>query len=251
MQSTVGSENTQENSTNIIRDGLFVIDYIVAAAGFTEKQSRFVSKVAGLLDSHDRPERFFDSDIAKHCDCTERSVRRWRREYLEKAATLNFSPLVVEIGAWDAERQRFLATTYAFPCLPIIVEIVMDAQSQPEYESRRKHVLIEATRRHYRKIPGAPRMRQRFKRSRGGVTADQRLKTARTALGQAVSSIGQHDVPPQCREIIAEIKVLTAEFERIVRETDSQLVQRKNLRGDTGQTCPVGSGPIFEANIVA
>jgi transposase-like protein len=159
-QTTV--EPRAETILSDMSDGNLVTEFFFSFAGFTYAGSSLVLTIIGILGDNPDGIKLFDDDIAKIASCNERTVRRWRKAYLneakgteEKKGT-NFYPLEIIEGEYNHAKERYEKTLYRITFAEPLEQAVAAARARSDYQTDRLHALEEAALFHYEDIPQAP-----------------------------------------------------------------------------------------------
>lgn len=144
-------------------DGAAVMQFFFNFAGFEWKETKIFLPVAELCGAAGRSVSLYDEELAEHARCTDRTVRNWRRDYLGRAATVSFHPLLIAEGEYDHTKQRYERTGYTVDegVAEQIERAVASARAMPEYEADRMGCLERAARFAYDDIPDAPAKKDR------------------------------------------------------------------------------------------
>jgi hypothetical protein len=177
-----------------LADGAAVAQFFCNFAGFKYDDTKFFLLIIGLCGEGERSVSFFDNELAEHARCTDRTIRSWRKAYLEKAEKLSFWPLDIEEGEYNRERKRFEKASYTIPAdlLRAVEQAVEEARAMPDYADKRLKALERAASDHYDSIPNAPSKRRTRKPKKSLRSpflqslrnADQNLDNGKRALAQ-------------------------------------------------------------------
>jgi len=66
-------------------DGILALDYALTFAGFSYEARQIVLSVVGLLGGRGSTLEVFDAELAKHVQCSDRTIRRWRAAHLKES----------------------------------------------------------------------------------------------------------------------------------------------------------------------
>lgn len=139
-------------------DGILALDFALTFAGFGYESRQLVLSIVGLAGGSNLTVEAFDGELAKHLNCSERTVRRWRSEHLKESKRKKFSLLLISEGEYNAEHKRYDKTAYSLnPAVAAYVAtVVSEARASDLYESDRRAAIERAAEEHYADIPDAP-----------------------------------------------------------------------------------------------
>jgi hypothetical protein len=168
------------------RDFVFVLYWLMSAAGYSEKSRSWIVAILAYIDRKDLhkdgPE-ITDAQLADFIGCSERTIQRRRSDYLrEKHRKLEI--LSVIEGDYDTAMEQNRPTRYRFPCDVIVGDAVIEARSMKlwatdyrealktaafrAYESERQRLngaIPHATRRRKKKVPSPESERERIRKT--------------------------------------------------------------------------------------
>jgi hypothetical protein len=148
-------------------DGVLVLDFALTFAGFDHQARKFVLSIVGLLGDSQKPRAAFDEELAKHLGCNERTIRRWRKDYLAAAKVKQFGFIKITEGEYCVETKRYLATEYSL--IDEVKEFVNNAVSEgresPRYAEDRQACFERIAKANYELIPNAPPIKRKRKPS--------------------------------------------------------------------------------------
>jgi hypothetical protein len=162
-------EPRAESILSDMADGNLVTQFFFSFAGFSYAASHLVLTLIGILGDGQDGVELFDKDIAKIAGCDERTVRRWRKAYLDEAKGTeekkgtNFYPLEIIEGEYDHTTQLYLATRYRITFADALESAVTAARTSAIYQFDRLKAIEDAANFYYEDIPQAP-PRQRKRR---------------------------------------------------------------------------------------
>jgi hypothetical protein len=173
-------------------DGTYVAQLFLNFAGFEWKETKFFTLIIALCGEGGRFVEMYDEGLAEQARCTDRTIRAWRRNYLDRMRTIRCSLLTIMEGPYNPEYQRYERTRYSIPLhvAELIGQAVAVARAMPEYGKDRLAALGKAAGDAYDEIPDAPppmHRRKPKKSSRSPVmqslsNADKNLRKGRKAL---------------------------------------------------------------------
>lgn len=135
--------------------------------------------LVGLLGGGSSTLEVFDGDLAKHVQCSDRTVRRWRKAHLKESKARRFSLLEIVEGEYDAGRQCYGKTSYRFTAPDYVDAVVREARASDLYQRDRRAAIEQAAEEHYADIPDAPpRRRSRRPRRAPAVLVEQAFVNA-------------------------------------------------------------------------
>jgi hypothetical protein len=159
-------EQTAPQNASIISDmadGILVTEAFFTHAGFDYGATQLVLTIIGIIGDGADSVELYDEQIAEVANCNERTVRRWRKEYQEQAAKLNFSPLIVAEGEYCKDKLRYLPTSYRITFAETLEQSVTTARASVEYRTDRVKALTKAAHLFYEEIESAPLPKRRRK----------------------------------------------------------------------------------------
>jgi hypothetical protein len=164
---TLGGQSTvtrdEERRATVLddcADGILALDYALTFAGFGYEARQLVLSVVGLLGGGGSTLEVFDGDLAKHVQCSDRTIRRWRAAHLKESKARRFSLLEIVEGEYDAGRRCYGKTSYRFTAPDYVDAVVREARSSDLYERDRRAAIEQAAEEHYADIPDAPPRRR-------------------------------------------------------------------------------------------
>jgi hypothetical protein len=170
-------------------DGNLATEFIYSFAGFDYAESHLTLTLIGIIGDGQNSVELYDEEIAKLARCDTRTVRRWRKAYLEKAKFLNFWPLQIAEGEYDQTKQRYLPTSYRVTFAETLEQIVATARACADYRTDRLKAIERAANLYYEDIEQAPpKMRKRKPRPAAQTPlahlagASKKLEKAQTSL---------------------------------------------------------------------
>lgn len=161
-------------------DGILALDFALAFAGFTYEARQFELSVIGLLGGGGSTLEIFDGDLAKHVQCSDRTIRRWRKAHIRESRVKKFSLLYIGEGDYNG-RMRYEKTAYGLnPALNTYLDaVVTQARASDLYRSDRVGAVERAAEEHYHEIPDAPpRARKRKPRPAPAVRVERAFANA-------------------------------------------------------------------------
>jgi predicted transcriptional regulator len=212
-------------------DGVIVTQYFFNFArcgewAFEYKETKLVLLIASLCGDGGRTVEMFDEEIAQHAGCTDRTIREWRKDYLAKARKLNYFPLDITQGEYDAGSQRYAKTSYALhpDTAEAIERAVTEARAMPIYERDRLKALETAAGNHYDEIPNAPpkgRTRKPKKSLRSPVI--QNINNASKNLTKGKESLDQMQPAMRAALLAGEGETIRGTLEEMRAKIDKLL----------------------------
>jgi transposase-like protein len=226
-------------------DGNLVTEFFFSFAGFTYAGSSLVLTIIGLLGDNPDGIKLFDDDIAKIAGCNERTVRRWRKAYLDEAKGTeekkgtNFYPLEIIEGEYNHAKERYEKTLYRITFAEPLEQAVAAARARADYQTDRLHALEEAALFHYEDIPQAPPPGRKRKPARAIQTpiadlnrAAKKIIAAQTSLKEMPAAQRAAFADAQSGELRAaleQIREQMAEFEALLSGT-STTVEKEEVK---------------------
>ncbi len=147
-------------------DGILVLDFALTFAGFGHQARQFVLSIVGLIGDGQTAYVAFDKDLAKHLNCNERTVRRWRKAYIEESEAKNFGFLHIIEGEYRKGEERYEATEYGLneEVKDFVNNTISEARESPRYAEDRRACLERIAKENYGLIPNAPPLKRRSNR---------------------------------------------------------------------------------------
>lgn len=141
-----------------LSDGLLVAQAMLNLWGFEWDEAKFVLLIIGLCGDGEHTVEKYDEEMAKEARCTDRTIRRWRKDYLAKLRQLKRGPLTIDEGEYDADRRRYERTGYAVApeVAAAIARAVAEARALPEYAADRHAALKRTAKENYYDLPDVP-----------------------------------------------------------------------------------------------
>jgi hypothetical protein len=144
-------------------DGILALDYALSFAGFGYEARQLVLSIVGLLGGGGSTLEVFDGDLAKHVQCSDRTIRRWRAAHLKESKARRFSLLEIVEGEYDAAHRCYGKTSYRFTAPDYVDAVVNGARASDLYERDRRAAIEQTAEVHYADIPDAPPRRRNRK----------------------------------------------------------------------------------------
>ncbi len=241
-------------------DGNLVTEFFFKFANFDHAASNLVLTIIGILGDGEQSIKLFDEEIANVAKCHDRTVRRWRVEYLAQAQKQNFFPLEVIEGEYDHTTQRYKATSYRITFADALEQAVATARARPEYKTDRRAAIEKAAEIYYDDIPQAPsRMRTRKPRKAAQTPlahlngAAKKLMSAQTSLKDMPSRQRDAFISGQGEELRGMLEALRqqiAELESCLETGETENTSVENKEVETVWTfCPVSPPPDEETKV--
>jgi hypothetical protein len=167
-------------------DGILALDFALTFAGFSYEARQFTLSIVGLLGGGGGRLEVFDKELAKHLNCSDRTVRRWRAAHIKESKAKKFSLLYLEEGDYTG-RKRYEKTAYSLnPAVGSYLDAaVAEARASDLYRSDRRGAVEHAAEEHYSDIPDAPpRSRRRKPRRAPTVKVEQAFVNASKNIEQ-------------------------------------------------------------------
>ncbi|HWW74960.1 MAG TPA: hypothetical protein VNZ44_06185 [Pyrinomonadaceae bacterium] len=236
-------------------DGILALDFALSFAGFGYEARQLVLSVVGLLGGGGATLEAFDGELAKHVQCSERTVRRWRAAHLKESKARRFSLLEVVEGEYDAAKKCYGKTSYRFTAPDYVDVVVREARASDLYERDRRTAIEQAAEEHYADIPDAPPRRRSRKPQRApSVRVEQAFVNAARSVEKgklALRDLGEDSreallESPQGEEMRRLLLKLQSDVAEIL-ENFPQPTEGEELKGGIGQNvrypllCPVPS----------
>lgn len=163
-----------------VADGILALDFALSFAGFSYEARQFELSVIGLLGGGDSTVEIYDGELAKHVQCSDRTVRRWRQAHIRESRARKFS--LIHIGEGDyTGRHKYEKTSYSLnPAVgPYLAAVLIEARASDLYGSDRRGAVERAAEEHYHEIPDAPpRARRRKPRPAPAVRIERAFANA-------------------------------------------------------------------------
>lgn len=224
-------------------DGILALDFALTFAGFSYEARQFTLSIMGLLGGGGRLE-VFDKELAKHLNCSDRTIRRWRAAHIKESKAKKFSLLYLEEGDYTG-RKRYEKTAYSLnPAVGSYLDAaVAEARASDLYRSDRRGAVEHAAEEHYGDIPDAPpRVRRRKPRRAPTVKVEQAFINAAKNVEQGRQAL--QDLSDDSRAALLEGKQgeelrrtllqLTADIGEIL-ESLPQLLESEEVDEGLGQ----------------
>jgi hypothetical protein len=240
------TEPRGESIISDMADGNLATEFIFSFAGFGYVESQLILSLVGIIGG-DTVE-LFDEEVAKIAACDERTVRRWRKAYLEKATKLNFWPLEIKQGELCKETFRYLPTTYRITFAETVEQIVVEARASADYRKDRVKAIERAANLHYEDIEQAPPKLRKQKRKPAQKTPLTHLQGATKNLANAQNTFDnmsernrQAFINGQSEELYAALDAMRrqiAEIEAVLSGVPAT-VENVEVKGGGRTKCPV------------
>jgi hypothetical protein len=253
----VESENLILDMSDVIVVAMLMLKF----AGFSWSESSLFAVILGIAGNSKDGIALYDKDIAEIAGCSVRTVRRWRKTYLQKARgligpegeTKRYSPLGITEGNYDRKKQLHEPTTYHVAITPLIERCVWTARAMPEYQTDRLTALENAASLHYDDIPDAP-YRQRIRKPHRSIKAAVPAHVSNTLKNAKKAKIALGDLNPRTREDLldiqgTELRNQLLESRRIIDELLSMMpetVENTESEGGTGQSVRYVSDDVWQ-----
>lgn len=167
-------------------DFIEMMTQMLLLAGYGDRERAFVCGMAGATGGY-TPEviLFYDEQLAEAMGCSERTVQRNRKAYLERAYTSNFAAIEVIEGEFNYQTMKNDPTGYRFLLGKPAVEGIERARGSALYEKNRLQALKEAALEAFQELPETPPIKRRKKRMRPDESKLEALKaTVKTFSAQ-------------------------------------------------------------------
>lgn len=162
-----------------VADGILALDFALTFAGFSYEARQLTLSIVGLVGGGGRTLEAFDGELAAHVNCSDRTVRRWRKAHLKESKQRRFSLLEIAEGEYDGENRVYGKTSYRFTAPEYVGAVVSAARASDLYRSDRRGAVEHAAEEHYGDIPDAPpRRRHRKPRRAPTVKVEQAFDNA-------------------------------------------------------------------------
>ena len=142
-----------EVSVGLARDGrdfIAALCWMATGAGFTAPSISLLLAVAAYEDCQEKDERgceITDPELADFKGCSERTIQRWRQQYLKEEKYLEVPFLQITEGDYDKEARANRPTRYRFLVDTAIADAVLEARQMNLYlTDRRKALRLSALR---------------------------------------------------------------------------------------------------------
>jgi hypothetical protein len=207
-----------------VADGVLALDFALTFAGFSYAARQLVLSVVGLLGGGAILE-VFDADLANHVQCSDRTVRRWRKAHILESRTKRFALLHIGEGDYTG-RKRYEKTAYSLnPAVGSYLEAVLaQARASALYARDRRAAIERAAEVHYADIPDAPpRARRRKPRrapevqiERAFANAARNLEKGKLALHEmaddSLSALLESNQGAELRQTLLKLQTDIAEI---------------------------------------
>jgi hypothetical protein len=161
-------------------DGILALDFALTFAGYSYEARQLTLSILGLLGGRGGRLEVFDKELAKHLNCSDRTIRRWRSAHIKESQAKKFSLLCLEEGDYTGHK-RYDKTAYSLnPAVGSYLDAtVAEARASDLYQSDRRAAVERSAEEHYGDIPDAPpRRRQRKPRRAPTVKVEQAFVNA-------------------------------------------------------------------------
>lgn len=216
-------------------DGLLVAELMLGLAGYSYTSTGFVLGIMGAIGSGEESVQFYDKEAANLLNCSDRTVRRGRKDYITDSSARNFWPVVVREGEYLPEKQEFARTEYTLnrSFASAIETAVTEARADKEYTSARTEALLRAAKNNYLDIEEAPVVKRKRSPKRSQVTALSHLSKA--AKNASAAEVALREMPDRKREAfvngnleslqntLEKMRADLAAFEAMVSGTPEQI----------------------------
>lgn len=247
-EEAAGAEQQQSIAADMA-DGIEAIHQCMNLADFTERPRQFVFALStAAKNSGSAHVALYDEELAELLNCSVRTIRRQRAEYLRESHARNFAPVEVVEGEFDLRAQKYMPTLYKFHLADVIEQTVTQARASDTWHESDRRLQREAIRRAaedvYGMIPDAPIKRRKKRRPRSAaaeietcqkviLTKLERLKEMAAMLPtgqreQLLDAAEPGDLYRWCEQLRAEI-------ESLQNLNFPQATDGRQLKGDTGQ----------------
>ncbi len=158
---TAPAEQPEHSIAADMADGIEAIHQCMNLADFTERPRAFIFALstAALSQGSDHV-ALYDEELAELQNCSDRTVRRQRADYLRESQARHFAPVEIIEGEFDMNKQKFGPTLYKFHLAEVVEQTVTQARSVENWHELDRHAQREAIRRAaedvYGMIPDAP-----------------------------------------------------------------------------------------------
>jgi hypothetical protein len=210
-------------------DGNLVTEFFFSFAGFSYAASHLILTLIGVMGDGQESTKKSDKEIARIARCDQRTVRRWRKAYLEESAKLNFFPLEIIEGDYDYTTRLTGPTGYRITFAEPLKMAVATARARNDYQTDRLHAIEEAARFHYEDIEQAPPQKRKRKPGRAVKTPTADLERAAKKIVAAQTSLKEmparqraafvNGQGEEMRAALDQIRAQMAEFEALLSGT--------------------------------
>ncbi len=239
-----------ESVVSDMADGNLVTEFFFKFAKFDYAASSLILTLIGILGDGEQGIKLFDEDIAEIATCSDRTVRRWRADYLAQAKKHNFFPLEIIEGEYDHTKQRYLPTFYRITFADALEDAVSTARARADYQTDRLKAIEEAAKLHYDDIDQAPpRMRTRKPRKAAQTPlaqlrgASKKLASAQTSLEKMPSRQRAAFVNGQGEELRATLEALRQQIADLESCLSDENLSVENTEVETHRTSVSGIPP--------
>lgn len=126
------------------RDFIAALCWMATGAGFTAPSISLLLAVAAYEDRHEKNEdgcEITDPELAEFKGCSERTIQRWRRQYLKEEKYLKVPFLQITEGDFDKGLNANRPTRYRFLIDLDIADAVLEARAMRLHQSDRLKAL--------------------------------------------------------------------------------------------------------------
>jgi hypothetical protein len=184
-------------------DGILALDFALTFAGFSYEARQLVLSVVGLLGGSGATIEAFDGELAKHVQCSDRTIRRWRAAHLKESKARRFSILEITEGEYDASHKCYGKTSYRFTAPDYVDAVVHEARASELYLRDRRAAIEQAAEEHYADIPDAPpRRRSRKPRRAPAARVEQAFVNAARSIEKG--KLALRELADDSREALLE-----------------------------------------------
>lgn len=183
-----------EASSGLARDGrdfITALCWMATVAGFTAPSISLLLAVAAYEDCNVQDERgceITDPELAEFMGCSERTIQRWRRQYLKEEKYLKVPFLQITEGDFDRELKANRPTRYRFLVADNVADAVLEARQMTLYQENRPKALKLSAIRVYDSLAkpfGTSAIRRRRKKELSPESERNRLmNTIRTSIAK-------------------------------------------------------------------
>lgn len=224
-------------------DAVFVTQVMLNLWRYEWAEAQFVLHIVSLCGDSDMPVALFDKELAKHAECDERTVRRWRAAYLQKVRRLKSGPLVIQEGEYNPKDKVYARTAYAIApeVRAAIARAVAEARALPDYPSDRRAALAQTAEENLRDLPGVPTGGRRRTPHRTSRPVMHEMKNAKRALERGLQTLAEMNELQRRAVLAREQQAMRAELEEIKAKAEQLLAalpasdEAAEVEGGTGQ----------------
>ncbi len=219
-----------------LSDGILALDFALTFAGFDGAARQIILSIVGLIGDSREPVALFDKELAAHVNCHERTVRRWRKAYMNAWQAKNFEFISVTEGEYFPKLKRYDRTLYGLPddIREFVNMVTNEARQSPDYVKDRRAAIERSARAHYDELPDAPARRRKRKATKpAAVNSGNDFQKAAQVWARGCDNLSQMDEETRAAyraSAEAELRDMQAKFAETFGESpaidDTEQVKR-------------------------